>query len=679
GDFKANTKYTVSFDKSMRDEYKQTLRGTNSISINVGQSSPQLVNSNDMVVLKANSRPSFTIQTRNVKQVKVSAYAATADDFANNYAIARQAYSAWHEKVADYPEFTKFKKLDSKLISIKSDVESYASTSVDLKPYLKNGLGHVILTVEKMPRVQNEGVMRFPVWIQVTNLGIDAYNDADTLLAMVTKLDDGSPVPNAQLTLVGANISAHTDKSGLATLHPNSQYSQILMGKSGDDIAFLNSYGNWRQSNRIDSIRWYSVTDRNLYKPGEHVQVKGWARKFGSGPRADLSLLGSTVNGLDYQINDGNGSDIGKGHCNVDDSGSYNFEFDVPKTANLGTATIRLTAKRDTTNIAGLSNVVSTCNFSIQEFRRPEFEMNVKSSKGGSMLLGESTDITASAKYFAGGALPDAPVHWTVTCSEGSFSPPGFDEFNFGRKLWPYAYFFGIRPGSSGKTKVSQFDGKTDGNGKHVLAVKLKSLPEMFPESVVAEGTVSDVNRQEWSDKATILVHPADVYVGVKTSKQFYHSNDPVVISSVVCDLDGKTSAGKDVHIDVLKERNVFKDNKYQDVREQISSKDFKSTDKPSEWTLDLKEGGSIKIEAFVTDSHGRKNKTEMTFYREDKQPEENKKVEKGKILLISDKTKYQVGETAEILVQAPVADCHGIVTVRRNGIASSEPINISG
>ena len=59
------------------------------------------------------------------------------------------------------------------------------------------------------------------------------------------------------------------------------------------------------------------------------------------------------------------------------------------------------------------------------------------------------------------------------------------------------------------------------------------------PFSVIAEGTVMDVNRQAWAGRTSLLVHPADLYVGLRSERYFVERGTPLEIELIVTDLDG--------------------------------------------------------------------------------------------------------------------------------------------
>ena len=59
-------------------------------------------------------------------------------------------------------------------------------------------------------------------------------------------------------------------------------------------------------------------------------------------------------------------------------------------------------------------------------------------------MVGGGGDVTVRAKYFAGGALPGAPVNWYVTATQTSFTPPNRDDYTFGQWVpwWGYRSWY---------------------------------------------------------------------------------------------------------------------------------------------------------------------------------------------------------------------------------------------
>ena len=156
-------------------------------------------------------------------------------------------------------------------------------------------------------------------------------------------------------------------------------------------------------------------------------------------------------------------------------------------------------------------------NFQIQEFRRPEFEVSA-TANDGMHLIGEPQRATVKAAYYAGGALTGAPVRWRVVGEQRSRSRPRLrDHLVFGIwEPWWRSSWGGSGGGNLANTVVSW---ATDAKGMHSIAIDPKSMKPNRATSIEAEASITDVNRQVWSAKATMLVHAANVYAGIKADR----------------------------------------------------------------------------------------------------------------------------------------------------------------
>ena len=221
---------------------------------------------------------------------------------------------------------------------------------------------------------------------------------------------------------------------------PLTSAPNMLVAKRGDDVAFVaadggNGYGGNVWSKRVDGdqLTWYVTDDRKLYKPGEDVHLKGWLREVGMGKGGDIGGLAGMVDGVTYTVMDSRGNQIGSGSAAVSAVGGFDTKFTLPKTPNLGAASVRFSA-------FGRTSGDFYHPFQIEEFRRPEFSVSAQASDGP-FLVGSGGDVTLSAKYYSGGPLPGAPVTWNVSTSQTSFTPPNRDDYVFGAWVpwWGYS------------------------------------------------------------------------------------------------------------------------------------------------------------------------------------------------------------------------------------------------
>jgi uncharacterized protein YfaS (alpha-2-macroglobulin family) len=317
--------------------------------------------------------------------------------------------------------------------------------------------------------------------------------------------------------------------------------------------------------------------------------------------------------------------------------------------------------------------------FKIAEFRRPEFEVTVTPSSPGPHVSGDEVTLTTHAKYFSGGGLPAAKVQWQVEARPGSFTPPGRKGWQFGVHVpWWARDDFGVANGRGGfgmprrrgaAQHVQRQTTTTDAAGKHHLAVALGRLSPPRPMTLSAQATVHDVNRQAWTGKASLLVHPADVYVGLRPKRPYVKSGGDLEVDVLVVDLDGKAIAGREVA--VVFERTSWDwrgGRMVEEVAEQ-STQTLTSGAEPKLVSLKAPTGGSWKIRTLVADAGGRRNMTETRTWVAGGKAPSSQQAEEEKLTLIPDKETYGHGDQAEVLIVSPFAPAEGLLTVRRSGI----------
>ncbi len=434
------------------------------------------------------------------------------------------------------------------------------------------------------------------------------------------------------------------------------------MGYGGDR-------GTWYKLPRGNQLAWYVVDDRHLYKPGEDVTLKGWLRAIDYGKNGDVGWTNGEVSSVEFKVYDELNNQIGSGAATVDAVGGFDTRFTLPKTPNLGNARIDFTASG---SLAG----TFSHELQIEEFRRPEFEVSTAASQGP-FLVGGSGDVTVSAKYYAGGPLPGAPVAWSVTAAQTSFTPPNRDDFVFGSWLpwWGYRSWYdedaiGYKP-----PRTWNLADKTDATGAHVLHLDFLSVKPAMPMSVTAHATVTDVNRQAWTASVAMIVHPSKLYVGLKAHKPFVEQGTPFDLDVIGVDLDGKAAPGARIDVAASRLDYEYKHGRYvsKEVDPQHCAVAAAAEPQPCHFATD--KGGTYQLTATIVDDQGRPNQTKMMFWVAGGDTPPAREVAQERVQIIPDKKDYAPGATAELLVQAPFTPAEALVTWRRSGIVHSERV----
>jgi alpha-2-macroglobulin len=673
--------YQVKFDPSLKDQFGQTLGESAPLVFHVGPADKSLTSARDgFIVLDPSAAGRYSVFSVNHSRLKVSLYKVGPEDWPQfvNHMRWSQGYA---DENARKNRVIPGRLVSSKTVNVESKPDEMVETQIDLNPALDSGLGHVFVVVEPAVRAKNEERVWVKAWVQVTNIGLDAFVDNTDLIGWATSLKDGSPLDGVQMTVQPEGNSASSGADGLARIAlVNNQKNgpDILVARRGSDMAILPEQtswwyteGGWHRKVTGDSLRWYVFDDRKIYRPGEEVNIKGWLRRIGGTQTGDVGPLDGAATTVSYILRDSRGNEVGKGSMQVNALGGFNTAFKLPGTMNLGHANLELYA---TGGSGGVMNTTSAHSFQVQEFRRPEFEVKAQTTTEGPFFVGGSADTFVTAAYYAGGGLPNTEVTWRVTATPTNYTPPNRWDYTFGK----WIPWWRTNPEES-ESRTETFSGKTDAAGKHRLHIDFDGVNPPRPSSVRAEASVMDVNRQVLTSGANMLVHPADLYVGLKSARTFVEQGQPLVVQSIVTDIEGKAIANRAVRMRAELLDWVYENDSWQ--QKAISSQNctVQSAADAVQCTFQTQEGGQYRITASVMDDRERLNESELTLWVAGGKQPPKRDVEQEEVMLIPDRKEYRPNEVAEVLVQSPFYPAEGVLTLRRSGLVKTERFKMNG
>ena len=668
------TTYTVTVPAGLTDVFGQTLGADKSVTFKVGPADKSLSGPpREFVVLDPAAEPMFPIYTTNHQNVKMRVYRATPADWGP---LSRWMRTRWDDKRSAPP----LKRLANTSVPIENVPDDLVETAIDLKPYLQNGRGNVFLWIEPTVQPANRWERREVfAWVQVTDVALAAFSDADHVLAWANDLQTGGPAEGLEVFIGeghGKRVDSKpvtTDAQGLATIpQPTEGTSQTLVARrDGVEVAFLpanvgwwNEYAVWSKHIHSDELRWLVWDDRGLYRPGESVAIKGFVRVHN--PREGQDLEASDIQRLTWTLKGPRWNDLASGSADVNDLGGFDLELELPPDVNLGTAQLQLTA------VAGRASGNRTWShpINIAEFRRPEFEVTATADPGP-WVLGEHAIVEVAASYFAGGGLPDAQTTWTTQTSPASYAPPGWSGWSFG--TWTPWWRYWDLPSHANWGDWQSHEAVTDHLGTHRLRIDFEQMNPPKPWNIKAEATVMDVNRQAWTAKKTLLVHAGALYAGLKTDTSFVGKGDPVIVQVIAADIDGQVATGRAVNVRAERLRWTYADRQWTEEVADTLTCDVTTGAEPQECRFEPADGGTWRVTATVVDADGRPNQTELRFWVSGGAAKPNRDLEQEELTLVPDAQEYQPGDTARILVQAPFAPFEGLVTWQRSGLIREE------
>jgi alpha-2-macroglobulin len=731
---KGRTTYKVTVDGSLKDIYGQTLGTPATATIRVGSAEQSLyAQGGAMVLLDPSAKPAYSIYSTNHTSVKARIYSVQPTDWQQFQTYLRYMNYDDNQKKPAIPG----RLVSDKIVQIKNTPDELIETRIDLTEFLNGGFGHLILDIEPTVKRDKYDRTRIFTWAQSTNIGLDAFVDNEELVGFATELKTGKPLSGVELFIypngskvVSENTSGEqpgedtitswwnwltswgtsdnaiketetvsengevaetetvaaaqtndTTANGILRLPlpaESPKQQNLLIAKKGKDIAFLpeqtdyywQESGNWYRKSASDYLRWFTFDDRKMYRPKEEVAVKGYVRKITAGKFGDVEPIGDVDRNLSYSVKDAQNNEIAKGAATLNSFGAFDFKFSLPDNMNLGQAYVQITGAVGST----------THYFQVQEFRRPEFEVSAKVETEAPHFVGSAANVSVEAKYYAGGGLANADANWTVTARATNYTPPNRDDYTFGTwtPWWiirggydDYGYG-GYRPGYGGTSQ--SFKGVTDASGKHVLKIDFESVKPPRPYNVTAQVSVQDVNRQTFASSTSLLVHPADLYVGIKSPRTFVQKGENIEIESIVSDIDGKLIANRDVEVKAVLKDWVFDNGTWAEKTIDEQTCQIKSAaDRGMSCKFTAKAGGRYTVTATVMDDRERFNESEFTIWVAGGKTVPKRNVEQEEAQIVPNKKEYAPGESAEILVLAPFTPAEGVLTLRREGLVKTE------
>ncbi len=172
-------------------------------------------------------------------------------------------------------------------------------------------------------------------------------------------------------------------------------------------------------------------------------------------------------------------------------------------------------------------------------------------------------------------------------------------------------------------------------------------------------------------------MHPASLYVGLRSEQYFVDKGTPLKIELIVTDLDGNAVGDRPIEVRAARMTWKYQGGKWQEVEADAQDCTVGSQDEPVSCTFDTPQGGEYRITARVTDEQGRTNESSFTRWVSGGQLPPNRQVTQEELTLIPDKESYQPGDTARILVQSPFSPAEGLLTVSRSGVLYTQTFQI--
>ncbi|HEY9792916.1 MAG TPA: MG2 domain-containing protein [Candidatus Obscuribacterales bacterium] len=525
------------------------------------------------------------------------------------------------------------------------------------------------MAVAEAKNMQNKGDWNV-AWFSVTDLGLIVKQDPTQTLVRAIDLRTLRPVNGADIKVLdraGGDkplAEGATDADGFAKLTAGklgNGSDLIVMGTAG----VLHAYGglNYYSGDQSNAYKTMFYTERPVYRLGQTVYFKGICRKIDEGAMKNPGNLK-----LALHVEDPDNNKLWSGNLKTTDHGTFNGVFQIPEDGKTGAYQI---------NIKYPNGSEDYERFEVAEYRKPEYQVDV---------IPGSTRITAGAKgkarvkatYYFGAPVANAKVKYTVfsgidwTTRYALMDRPDY-----------YAYFDGwdnedsYVDGSYNGDYICEGYATTDANGEATVEFDTRKASfnmekpwdyDRYDHKYRVEAEVTDISRLSVIGNGSLSVTNGDFEVFVKPDSYVAKVGEPISaeVRAVSYD-DHKPLANQPVHLRLY--RRVYDRVHYDYKGIEVFEDKVMSTDQDGKAkiifaTKPKYPTDTYEILATSEDSYRNIIADESSVWVvSDTSPYalEDKQANQEPLKVTLDKNVYRVGDTAKVMIVAPVTGKEGI------------------
>ncbi|GAB4479570.1 MAG: Ig-like domain-containing protein [Anaerolineae bacterium] len=673
------TTYTVTLLPGAADRYGNRITEPYTFSFTTGDLDPLVfLNTPGPYGLYSAARPTeLFIQHRNVDRVSFSLSSLTPQEFASlidtwsfsDYQQpAERVIREWSLDVAGELNETTFAR-----VAVTEDGSS-------LPP-------GIYLLIVDAPEI--EGDLRHIMVVSSANLTLKA--GLSESLGWLTDLESGQPISGAAVTFYDAGFNrlaqGTTDADGVVRVPVQQQGSlwrvQYALWQEGGSFALALStwstgiepwdFGYFGQ---FEPTRFttYLYTDRPIYRPGQEVYFKGILRA-----KDDVTYTIPPNTTISVEVMNDRGETIYSEDLPLNDLGTFEGTITLSEDAGLGYYAIQVR----------LGDQYFARGFQVAEYRVPEFVVNV-TPDSDQVAAGDKLTAQVAASFYFGGAVSDADLSWTLLTDRYFFTYTGPGRYSFGDYEYDEQFLAeNYVPGYG--TVIDEGTGVTDADGRFVINVPTRLEEVNQSRRLTIEATVTDVEGRPVSGRAEVIVHSADLYVGVSPQTYVGAAGEQIGADLITVGWDSTPLPNREVTVQLVRREwsSVLEEDEFGRTQYVWSYEDIPVSD-PVSVTTDANgratvsfvppEGGVYRIEAVVRDERGRESKSSAYLWVTDAEYVAWRQTNDNRIDMVADRRSYRPGDTAEVLITSPWAgdNVRALITIERGGILSHTVVQLT-
>ncbi len=316
-------------------------------------------------------------------------------------------------------------------------------------------------------------------------------------------------------------FNLRTDKEGLISLslpvsvspRAYNYYYVDPLAKSKKSFSYWN-HNQYLNYSSPSPIELFIETDRPIYRPGDKAQAKAvvvWRI-----PQGFKTLSNDNKQSATFSVSDPNGKEFFTESVELNEFGSASVNFEIPQGRLLGRYTLNAQCSD------GRFENSSSVYFSVEEYKRPEFEIVLKPAVEA-WKYNEPVKIEGKAAYYFGGPVPEAPVKYRV--KRQTYIP------------WCYRYWFGQNYSNSAQ-EIATGELKTDTQGNFVVPFTPMPPPQQYGGNIpdiaqfIVEVEGRDSGGRTIETQESYKAGKNAIYFVIEPKKGFYLEKEAIEIGS---------------------------------------------------------------------------------------------------------------------------------------------------
>lgn len=515
-------------------------------------------------------------------------------------------------------------------------------------------------------------IRRATMWFSVSNLGLIVKQDPEKAVARAIDLNTLKPLSGVQVEFMRRTSGQQLDRIGTAktgedgfvvfslpAAWKNTSLDLVCYGMRGSDRAY-SGFSIYQSDN--DRHLTYFYTERPVYRLGQTVYYKGICRIM------DAQGFKTVEPGtqLNIVVEDPENQKMWEGELKTNRHGTFNGVFQIPPDARTGAYQVTVT----------YPNGAKTYDrFEVAQYRKPEYQVEVIPLTPR-VVGGQKIKARVKATYFFGAPVTGARVKYSVYASAdwqsrlSLVSRPDYYSFfdDWGDEEGSYY-------GGYGGDFITEGYAQTDDAGEAIIEFESRrfELPaegpcssECMDRRYKIEAEVTDLSRMSVVSSAICQVTMGDFALLVQPKGYVVKAGEPVAVNVTAMGYDAQPLANQEVTLTLT--RWVWDRVKYTYKGQEVAGQATVKTDASGNAFATFSTRTALPTDTYYVVAEA--TDFQQHVIRDDESiwiasqsypyTLSEREAEREPVAIKLDKPVYRPGETAKVMITAPVRGDEG-------------------